>query len=202
MKFSFIKNSKNYHALIPLLQRGLGGFIKIQPILFFIFFGFEIANAQSQLASAKIKGATKVDFNQAYTYELTGVKGATQKGKWKLIPSESGVISDDTASVITIQWKKFCSKAKLEWNPIENPNIILATEITIKACAETKKKCLLDKPFQAGMIDAHTILQNGIWVKYQCDTSNAMTVELRLDDAYTTKLSIHQTDNIQWFSIR
>ncbi|MFM2226433.1 MAG: hypothetical protein RJA07_2635 [Bacteroidota bacterium] len=153
--------------------------------------------AQNQLPMG-IRGALVVETEKPYCYKLQGKN--LQAGSWKLFPLNSGeMIAIDSLQSVTVKWKNYCSKAKLEWSPIENSSIILATDITIKACTETEKNCLFDKPLQAGMIDAHSILQNGIWAKYQCDTSNAMTVELRLDDKYTTKLSVLQTDNIKWF---
>jgi hypothetical protein len=153
--------------------------------------------AQNQLPMG-IRGALVVETEKLYSYQLQGKN--LQAGNWKLVPINSGeMIAIDSLQSVTVKWKNYCSKAKLEWSPIENSSIILATDVTIKACNETKKNCLFDKPLKAGMIDAHSILQNGIWVKYQCDTSNAMTVELRLDDKYTTKLSVQQTDNIKWF---
>ena len=153
--------------------------------------------AQNRLPMG-IRGATIVEIAKPYTYQLQGKN--LQAGNWKVSPINSGeIISIDSLQSVTIQWKNYCSKATLEWSSIENSSIILAIDITIKACIETEKNCLFNQAIKSGMIDAHSILQNGIWVKYQCDTSNAMTIELRLDDKYTTKLSVKQTDDIKWF---
>lgn len=44
-------------------SKGQVGFTLINAQLFLVFLGFEVANFQSHLASVKIKGNTKVNFN-------------------------------------------------------------------------------------------------------------------------------------------